>query len=152
MCFHHYVWDTSNRRNACTEICNGWFYLPHKVEIGENERLPYVKSQSNDVFSILPGQSHCFLHLEIFPQSLLVVSQLNHQRHVESLLEPLGDDEGNQVAQVHGLWGRSPASVQIERLPLFLERENRVEIPMGEEDPSSQEMMTWFSCDFLEPR
>ena len=34
------------------------------------------------------------------------------------VLEPLGEEEGHEVPQVHGLAARPPASVQEELLPL----------------------------------
>ena len=35
------------------------------------------------------------------------------------VLEPLGEEEGHEVPQVHGLAARPPASVQEELLPLL---------------------------------
>jgi hypothetical protein len=34
------------------------------------------------------------------PQGLLIVSQLDDKRHLEGVLQPLGEEEGHQVAQV----------------------------------------------------
>lgn len=52
------------------------------------EGLVDVKAQGDDVLGVLHGQTFGIVHFEAFPQILFIVSQLDHQRDVERLLQP----------------------------------------------------------------
>mmetsp|Transcript_4771 Transcript_4771/g.17846 ORF Transcript_4771/g.17846 Transcript_4771/m.17846 type:complete len:397 (+) Transcript_4771:649-1839(+) len=75
----------------------------HVVDVGEDERAPGVESARDDVLGVLPRQPPGVLELHGLPQELLVVGELDDERHLESLLEPLGEVEGDEVAEVQGL-------------------------------------------------
>ena len=66
---------------------------------------------------LLQGEAHfshrsdsstrwCQVRQNSLPQGLLIVSQLDHKRHLEGFLQPLGEHEGNQVPQVQRIRGR----------------------------------------------
>lgn len=55
---------------------------------------------------------------ELLEEELLIIRQLNHQGHIESLLQPLGEEERHQMPQVQGLGGRPSSSVDVEGLTL----------------------------------
>jgi hypothetical protein len=71
-------------------------------------------------------------------KELLVVRELNHQRHIESVLKPFGEDEGNQVSDVQSIRRWSSSGVQEERLALLVAIENRSQISVGEKETSSE--------------
>ena len=62
----------------------------HLLKIGKYVGLVHVKSQGDDVFGVLEGQPFGVPHLQVFPEELLVVGQLNDQWHVERFLQPPG--------------------------------------------------------------
>ena len=63
-------------------------YLPtNEVKIGEDEGFWYVKPTSNNVFSILPGESLALFHSQILPHALLIVGKLYNKRNLEYLLQ-----------------------------------------------------------------
>lgn len=64
--------------------------LPHVCQAGEDERLRWIKSKCDNVFSVLVGQPEGFLDLKVLPQRLLIVAHLNHERNVKGFLQPPG--------------------------------------------------------------
>jgi hypothetical protein len=91
--------------------------------------------------------------------SLLLSGHLNDHLHLEDVLEPLGEDEGDQVAQVEAAAARPAARVDVELLARFVSVEDRLEVskwallnggnregrrrnePFGEEEAAPQERM-----------
>ena len=65
---------------------------------------------------------------QIFPQELLVIGHLDDQRAIEYVLQPLAEDEGDEMADVHRLGGRTSPSVEVERLAFLFPVQNRMEI------------------------
>lgn len=53
------------------------------------------------------------------------------------------------MAKVHGVRGRASASVQVKRFPLFFLIQDRVHVPVGEENPPPQQMMNTFPRHFF---
>ena len=43
------------------------------------------------------------------PEELLVVGELDDERHLEGVLQPLGEHEGDEMAQVQGFAGGASA-------------------------------------------
>ena len=77
------------------------------------------------------------------PEELLVVGQLDDERDVEGVLEPLGEDEGDEVSEVHRLRGGSSTRVQEEWVALLVTSQDVGEVAMREEDASPQQVMRW---------
>ena len=75
------------------------------------------------------------------PEELLVIRQLDDKRHVEGVLEPLGEDEGDEVAKVHRLGGGSSPGVQEEWVALLVASQDVGEVAMREEDASPQQVV-----------
>lgn len=89
-------------------------------------------------------QTPSLLQSQILPEKLLVVSQLDHQRNIEYILEPpekckhtskleegeeqLREDERNKMAQMQSIRGRPASSVEIEWSLRFVGIQNQVEI------------------------
>ena len=57
-------------------------------KVRKYECLLYVKAQCNDFLGVLDRQPLGLLQFEVLPQELLVVRQLDHQGHVERVLQP----------------------------------------------------------------
>ncbi len=85
--------------------------LPHKVHVAEDECLLHIEATCDNVLGILIGQSVGLLERQVLPQELLVVGHLNHERHIKSVLQPLGDHKRDEMTQMHGLRGRTTAGV-----------------------------------------
>ena len=66
---------------------SGVFLPSNIIEVWEYECLWYVKTTSNDVFSVLTGKSLALLHRKIFPHALLIISQLYNERDLEGILK-----------------------------------------------------------------
>lgn len=128
------------------------------VEIREDERLLRVEPKRNDIPRVLLRKSLALLELEVeLEQELLVVcertvsqcgvrrtqiiesreegdrpggltGELDDERAVKDVLEPLGEDEGDGVPQVHAVARRAPAGVQVERLLLLVPVKNQVKL------------------------
>lgn len=63
-------------------------YSPSNIiKIREDEGSSNVKTTSNDVLGIFPGESPGLLHRQIFPQELLVISKLYNKRNLKDLLQ-----------------------------------------------------------------
>ena len=62
--------------------------LRHVIEIGENEGFRWIKSAGDDILGIFISISIGILKFDIFPEKLLVIGHLNHQRNVEGILQP----------------------------------------------------------------
>jgi hypothetical protein len=58
---------------------------------------------------------------------------LNDERAVEHVLKPLGEDEGNHVAEVHRVGRGSTTGVEVEGLLGFVAVEDEVEFAVGAE-------------------
>ena len=115
--------------------------LSHKFSVLEYKRLVHVKSNGNDVFGILPSQSLTLVQFQVFEEELFIVSQLNYQGNIEHVLEPLGEDERDQVSHVHRVGARPPASVQEELLPRGVHVQDGVQLPVGEEDAATEHVV-----------
>lgn len=57
------------------------------IEIREDERLWNVKTTSNDVLCILPCKSSALFYSKIFPEELLIISELYNQRNLKHILQ-----------------------------------------------------------------
>jgi hypothetical protein len=60
-------------------------------------------------------------------------SKLNNERAVEDVLKPLGEDEGNHVAEVHRVGRGSATGVEVEGLLGFVAVEDQVEFAVDAE-------------------
>lgn len=58
------------------------------IHVWEDESLVDIKSKGDDVLCVLVGQLIGLLGLEVLPQELLIIGQLNDQRHVKHVLKP----------------------------------------------------------------
>ena len=88
------------------------------TKVREDEGLLHVESQSDDVLGVLHREPLRVGQLEIFPEELFVVGQLDDERYVERLLQPLGEQERDQVTEVKASRRAAP-SVQVEWLALL---------------------------------
>ena len=71
---------------------------PHVGYVGEDERLSFIKSNSNDVLCIFVGKSMCLLYREVLPEELLIVGQLNNKGNIKHILQvPWQQEEGTGV-------------------------------------------------------
>ena len=68
------------------------------MRAGSNAYLLGVEAAGDDVLGVLVAHVDALFERHLLPQELLVVGQLDDQRTVEGLLQPLGEEEGDQVA------------------------------------------------------
>mmetsp|Transcript_5657 Transcript_5657/g.22337 ORF Transcript_5657/g.22337 Transcript_5657/m.22337 type:complete len:276 (-) Transcript_5657:172-999(-) len=109
------------------------------VEVRENERALRVEAARDDVLAVGAREALRLLDAEVLPHALLVIRQLDHQRHLERVLQPLGELEGDEVAHVQRLRARAAAGVQVEGLALLVRVQNLVELAVREEDAPPEE-------------
>lgn len=131
-------------------------------------RLCRVEAARDDVLGVLERQRVRALEREVLPQepaqgrghghgpslpagatgplslssachALLVVRELDDERDVEGLLEPLRELEGDEVPEVQRLGRRAAPRVQVERLAPLVCVEQRREVAMREEEAAPQE-------------
>ena len=90
-----------------------------------------VEAQGDDVQQVLVGHVPGVLELEIVvEQELLVVGELEVQRHVEGVLQVLGEHPGHEVAEV-GVARRPATGVEVERLPGLVAVQYPFHVPVG---------------------
>ena len=124
--------------------------LAHVTHIAENEGLRVrsrkkehslgIEPAGDDVLRVLATHLHALIQSQRLPQELLVVRQLDHQGALEHVLQPLGEEEGNQVTQMktarrrtsahYALQYALPSRVEIELLSLLVRVQDQVEISM----------------------
>lgn len=108
------------------------------LQVTVQECLLDVESESNDVARILHGIRKGVLESEVvLEQGLLVVRQHEYQRHVEYVLQPLGELEGDGVSQMQAAGARPAAGVQEEGLAALVSGQDLVEVAVAEEEASS---------------
>ena len=83
-------------------------------------------------------QTVAFFQFQIFPKILLVVRQLNHQRALKRLLQPLRHHERHQMPQMQRLRRRPPPRVQIKFLALFVATDDHVQFTVWKKQSSTQ--------------
>ena len=66
--------------------------------------------------------------------------QLNDERYVEYLLQPLREDERNHVAEMHRVARGSSSGVEVERVSSFVSIQNQVEFPVAPSSAAIQPM------------
>jgi hypothetical protein len=168
---------------------------PNIIEIREDERLLRLESARNHVLCVLKRERVALLEFQLrLEQELLVVCErrpspsaafplpiaknegrtreLNDEGHVKDFLEPLGEDKGDHVAEMHAVATRSSSSIKVERLSLLEAIQNRVElaattqnrgrlalvlpvsnpssVPMRKEGATTKEKMRFPSRELLE--
>mmetsp|Transcript_10997 Transcript_10997/g.41053 ORF Transcript_10997/g.41053 Transcript_10997/m.41053 type:complete len:432 (+) Transcript_10997:2819-4114(+) len=112
------------------------------VQVAEDECLALVKTACNDVLRIEVGQLVASVQGQVLlEKELLIIRQLDDQGHVEGLLQVLREMEGNQVPEVQRLAGGTPAGVQVELLPTFVQVKQLSKVAMAVEEASAEEAM-----------
>ena len=61
--------------------------IPHVGNVREDERLLFIKSNSNDVFCIFKGKSVCLFYGKVLPEELFIVGQLDHKGDIKHILQ-----------------------------------------------------------------
>ena len=64
-----------------------YYTSPHIFHVGKDKGLVDVKPTSYDVFSVLVRQAVRLFQPQVSPEELLVISHLDHQRHIKHILE-----------------------------------------------------------------
>ena len=60
--------------------------LSHEGQVCKDEGLLDVKAEGDDVLDILPAEALTLLHLQVLPEELLVVGQLDNQGDIKHVL------------------------------------------------------------------
>ena len=91
-----------------------------------------------------------FLHVQRPPQRFLVVRQLDDEGAAQRVLQPLGEQEGDEVAEVQRVGRRAAPRVQINGLLLFHSVQHGAQVAVGEEDAAAEEGVGGVAGDALE--
>lgn len=75
-------------------------HRPHVRVVVKDKGLARVEPQGDNVLGVFACKAHGVFLRKAFPQEFLVVRELDGELHVEGLLEPLGEDEGDEVPKV----------------------------------------------------
>ena len=62
-------------------------FSPDVIKVGENECPTDVEPTRYDILGILTRKAPRLVQLQILPQKLLIVRELNHQRYLERILQ-----------------------------------------------------------------
>lgn len=73
------------------------------LKVAEDKGLSHVEAAGDDVLAVLACQPPRLRRRQALPQALLIVRELHDERALERVLQPLGEHEGDEVAQVEGL-------------------------------------------------
>lgn len=123
----------------------------HVIEIGEDEGFVEFEAACDDVAGVFEGEIfHLFDFERGFEEELFVIGELDHQGAIENVLEPFGEEEGDQVSQVHRVRTWSSACVEVEGLALFVAVEDLVELTVGEEASSSEQRVCLPASELFE--
>ena len=87
-----------------------------------------VESASDDVLRVFVAHMNTLVQRELLPQEFLVVGQLDHQGAIEHLLQPLGEEKRNEMAEMETAGRRTSSRVKVKLLSLFVRVQNQVEI------------------------
>lgn len=114
---------------------------PDVIEVAKDECLFEFESASNDIFGVFESVLVDLFKLQVlFEQELFVVGQLNDERAVKDVLEPLCENEGNCVADVHAVARRPTACIQIERLPFLVPVQDLIEFSASQGKKSTRKV------------
>jgi hypothetical protein len=133
--------------NAFLDLDHILVQIADVLAVSEDEGLLRVEAESDDVFDVAHGVLLNFLKSVVLSeQELLIISYLNDEGHIKSLLQVGSENHRNRVSQVHGLIRGASPSVQIKELPLLVEVQDLVQVTVAEEDVPSQEPVKLLSC------
>lgn len=122
------------------------------AHVAENKDLLRVKTTRNDVLGVLTS---VVLDLGngslLAEQELLVVRQHDDQWHVEDIRQPLGEGEGDGVADVHAVGARTATGVEEKGLALLVSVEDVLEFAVAEDDATAHEAVGAVARDSFEP-
>lgn len=93
-----------------------------------------VEAAGNDVLRVVDAHLATLVERQLLPQELLVVGQLDHEGAVEHVLQPLGEEEGDQMAEMQAARRGTSARVEVEFLALFVGVENQIQVSKGISD------------------
>ena len=131
-----------------------------ELVVGVDEGLFGVEAQRDDVLCVLVCEVEevlcglaLLLHAVVLVagvQVFLVVGQHDDQRHVEDLLQLLGEEEWYGVSQVHAATAGTSSGVEHEcAIPLVCVQD-LVEVPMRKEEASPHQSVCGLAGDFFE--
>lgn len=93
----------SSHVNVFLEPADIGVHVSNVLTIDKDKSLLWIKSKCDNVLDIFIRQPCIISNILLafpFPEVLLVIGDLNHQRHVECLLHVLVEDKGKHVAQM----------------------------------------------------
>lgn len=125
-------------------------HSPNIIKIRKYKSLVTIKPYRNYIFGILIRHLMSLLQFYIFPQSLLVICQLNHQRNVENVLQPFAKNERNQMSHVHRRGRRSTSRVKVKRFTRFVLIQYGMHVSVGEKYAPAQKVVHWLARNPLE--
>ena len=108
-----------------------------------------VESAGNDVLRVVDAHLPTLVERELLPQELLVVGQLDHQGAVEHVLQPLGEEEGDQMPEMQTSRRGASSHVEIEFLSLLVRVENQIQVS---EEITNKKDIDEYLCEKNSPR
>lgn len=113
------------------------------LDIGKDKSLLWVKTEGDNVLDVADAHCNCAfgaLEFKLGPVDvLLIVCDLDHNRHVKCFLHPLAEDERDGVSKMEGFSGRSTSGIKIKWFLSLVGLQDVVEVPVAEENVASQE-------------
>jgi len=88
------------RTHLLLDFQDGRVHVPDVIEVGEDKGGVDIEAARDDVFGVFVPEPVAVLKLQLrLEEEFLVVRQLDHQRHVEGLLEPFGEPGEGRVCE-----------------------------------------------------
>jgi len=115
--------------NGSGDLGDGRIEVLDVVCVLENKSLRNIKTACNNILSILKTKTASFFKSQItLPVEFFIISELDHKRNVENTLQPLGELEWHQMAEMESIRRGATTSIQVERFTLFVHIENVLHI------------------------
>ena len=113
------------------------------LDIGKDKSLLWVEAEGDDVLDVAYAHCDCAFGTLEFKLGavdvLLVVCDLDHNRHVECFLHPLAEDERDGVPKMESFSRRSTSGIKIKWFLGLVGLQDVIEVPVAEEYVASQE-------------
>jgi len=117
--------------------------------VRKNESLLWIKTKGDDILDVVDAHLDCailtFKFILRLVDILFIVSDLNDERHIKSLLQVLREEEWDRVPHVQRISTGTAACIQVEGLLLLVGVQDLSQISLAEEDATSDEPMSGFS-------
>lgn len=137
--------------NASLKFADVFVHGSHIVAVEEEEGLVQIETAGENILGIFEAEAAVIIKCVVclLMEKFLVIAEHDDDRHLEGILEVLSEKERHQMAHMHAVRGGPSAGVDVEWLFVLVGSQEFVDVPVGEENVSAQEPMSWFSSKGL---